>query len=236
MRLQKYMADCGVASRRKSEELILAGEVTVNGVTVRELGTKIDPQKDVVAYRGKAVKPQKKKIYILLNKPEGYVTTARDQFNRPTVIDLIKKDVKERVVPVGRLDYDTSGLLILTNDGDVVYKLTHPKNEVEKVYEAKLFGVPDSDTINLFKRGITIDGRKTRPAKLELLRVDGRFSYCRITIHEGRNRQVRKMCQAARHPVASLRRVAEGNIELGDLKKGSWRYLTDKEIRYLREL
>ena len=151
------MADCGVASRRKSEELILAGEVTVNGVTVRELGTKIDPQKDVVAYRGKAVKPQKKKIYILLNKPEGYVTTARDQFNRPTVIDLIKKDVKERVVPVGRLDYDTSGLLILTNDGDVVYKLTHPKNEVEKVYEAKLFGVPDSDTINLFKRGITID-------------------------------------------------------------------------------
>ena len=132
-RLQKYMADCGVASRRKSEELILAGEVTVNGVTVRELGTKIDPQKDVVAYRGKAVKPQKKKIYILLNKPEGYVTTARDQFNRPTVIDLIKKDVKERVVPVGRLDYDTSGLLILTNDGDVVYKLTHPKNEVEKV-------------------------------------------------------------------------------------------------------
>ena len=230
------MADCGVASRRKSEELILAGEVTVNGVTVRELGTKIDPQKDVVAYRGKAVKPQKKKIYILLNKPEGYVTTARDQFNRPTVIDLIKKDVKERVVPVGRLDYDTSGLLILTNDGDVVYKLTHPKNEVEKVYEAKLFGVPDSDTINLFKRGITIDGRKTRPAKLELLRGDGRFSYCRITIHEGRNRQVRKMCQAARHPVASLRRVAEGNIELGDLKKGSWRYLTDKEIRYLREL
>ena len=109
-RLQKYMADCGVASRRKSEELILAGEVTVNGVTVRELGTKIDPQKDVVAYRGKAVKPQKKKIYILLNKPEGYVTTARDQFNRPTVIDLIKKDVKERVVPVGRLDYDTSGI------------------------------------------------------------------------------------------------------------------------------
>ena len=132
-RLQKYMADCGVASRRKSEELILAGEVTVNGVTVRELGTKIDPQKDVVAYRGKAVKPQKKKIYILLNKPEGYVTTARDQFNRPTVIDLIKKDVKERVVPVGRLDYHTSGLLILTNHGDVVYKLTHPKNEVEKV-------------------------------------------------------------------------------------------------------
>ena len=160
------MADCGVASRRKSEELILAGEVTVNGVTVRELGTKIDPQKDVVAYRGKAVKPQKKKIYILLNKPEGYVTTARDQFNRPTVIDLIKKDVKERVVPVGRLDYDTSGLLILTNDGDVVYKLTHPKNEVEKVYEAKLFGVPDSDTINLFKRGITIDGRKDTPGKV----------------------------------------------------------------------
>lgn len=234
-RLQKYMADCGIASRRKSEELIQNGFVTVNGEVVKELGTKINPDKDVVAYKGKVIKPQNKKVYILLNKPEGYVTTAKDQFGRPTVLDLVK-DVKERVVPVGRLDYDTSGLLLLTNDGDVVYKLTHPKNEIDKVYEAKLFGVPDSNTINLFKRGITIDGRKTMPAKIELISVDGRFSWCYITIHEGRNRQVRKMCQAARHPVAMLRRVSEGEIKLGDLKKGSWRYLTDKEIRYLKEL
>lgn len=234
-RLQKYMADCGVASRRKAEELILKGLVGVNGETVTELGTKIDPERDEITFKGRIIKPEKKKVYIMLNKPEGYVTTAKDQFGRPTVLDLIK-DVKERLVPVGRLDYDTSGLLILTNDGDVVYKLTHPKNEINKVYEAKLFGVPDSNTINLFKNGITIDGKKTRPAKIELLRVDGRFAWCNITIHEGRNRQVRKMCQAARHPVATLRRVAEGEIYLGDLQKGSWRYLTDKEIRYLKEL
>lgn len=234
-RLQKYIADCGIASRRKAEELILKGLVKVNGEVVTELGTKVDPNKDEIVYKGKVIKPEKKKVYILLNKPEGYVTTAKDQFGRPTVLDLIK-DVKERLVPVGRLDYDTSGLLILTNDGDVVYKLTHPKSEIDKVYEAKLFGVPDSNTINLFKNGITIDGRKTEPAKIELLKVDGRFAWCHITIHEGRNRQVRKMCQAARHPVATLRRVAEGEIELGDLKKGSWRYLTDKEIRYLKGL
>ncbi|MDY4081538.1 MAG: pseudouridine synthase [Candidatus Metalachnospira sp.] len=234
-RLQKYMADCGVASRRRSEELIKEGLVSVNGIVVTELGVKIDPVKDKVAYKGKVLSLEKKKVYIMLNKPEGYVTTARDQFKRPTVMDLIK-DVKERVVPAGRLDYDTSGLLLLTNDGDVVYKLTHPKNEINKVYEAKLFGVPDSNTINLFRNGITIDGRKTRPAKIELIKVDGRFSWCNITIHEGRNRQVRKMCQAARHPVASLRRVAEGELCLGDLKKGCWRYLTDKEVHYLKEL
>lgn len=234
-RLQKYIADCGIASRRKAEELIEKGLVKVNDKVITELGTKIDPLKDEVKYKGKVIKPENKKVYILLNKPEGYVTTARDQFNRPTVLDLVK-DVKERVVPVGRLDYDTSGLLILTNDGDVVYKLTHPKSEVDKVYEAKLFGVPDSNTINLFKNGITIDGKKTQPAKIQLIKVDGRFSWCYITIHEGRNRQVRKMCQAARHPVSTLRRVAEGDIELGDLKKGEWRYLNDKEIRYLKGL
>lgn len=234
-RLQKYMADCGVASRRHAEELITKGFVKVNGNVVTELGTKIDEKKDIVEYKGKVIKPENKKVYIMLNKPEGYVTTARDQFNRPTVLDLVK-DVKERLVPVGRLDYDTSGLLILTNDGDAVYKLTHPKNEINKVYEAKLFGVPDSNTINLFRNGIMIDGKKTRPAKIELLIVDGRFSWCAITIHEGRNRQVRKMCQAARHPVATLRRVAEGEIYLGELKKGEWRYLTNKEIRYIKEL
>ncbi len=234
-RLQKFMAESGIASRRHAEELIKKGFVKVNGEVVTELGVKIDPNKDVVEYKGKNIKADSKKVYIMLNKPEGYVTTAKDQFGRPTVLDLIK-GVKERVVPVGRLDYDTSGMLILTNDGDVVYKLTHPKNEINKVYEAKLFGVPDSNTINLFRDGITIEGKKTRPAKIELLRVDGRFSWCNITIHEGRNRQVRKMCQAARHPVATLRRVAEGEIYLGDLKKGSWRYLTNKEIRYLKEL
>ncbi|GFI61137.1 ribosomal large subunit pseudouridine synthase B [Clostridiales bacterium] len=234
-RLQKYIADCGIASRRKAEGLILEGRVSVNGNIVTELGTKIDPNKDKILFDGKLIKPEDNKVYIVLNKPENYVTTASDQFGRPTVMDLIK-GVRERVVPVGRLDYDTSGLLLLTNDGDVVYKLTHPKSNIDKVYEAKLFGVPDSNTINLFRRGITIDGKKTSPAKIELIKVDGRFSWCNITIHEGRNRQVRKMCRAARHPVASLRRISEGEIYLGELKKGEWRYLTNKEIRYLKEL
>lgn len=234
-RLQKFMAECGIASRRHAEELIKKGLVKVNGEVVTELGFKINPNKDVVEYKGKNIKADAKKVYIMLNKPEGYVTTVKDQFGRPAVLDLVK-GVKERIVPVGRLDYDTSGMLILTNDGEAIYKLTHPKNEVNKVYEAKLFGVPDSNTINLFREGITIDGKKTRPAKIELLKVDGRFSWCNITIHEGRNRQVRKMCQAARHPVSTLRRVAEGELYLGDLKKGSWRYLTNKEIQYLKEL
>lgn len=234
-RLQKFMAERGIASRRHAEELIKKGLVKVNGTVVTELGVKIDPEKDIVEYNGKNVKADTNKVYIMLNKPEGYITTAKDQFGRPTVLDLIK-GVKERVVPVGRLDYDTSGMLILTNDGDVVYKLTHPKNEIKKVYEAKLFGVPDTNTINLFRYGMTIDGNKTHPARIELLKIDGRFSWCNITIHEGRNRQVRKMCQAARHPVATLRRVAEGELTLGDLKKGSWRYLTNKEIQYLKEL
>lgn len=234
-RLQKFMAECGIASRRHAEELIKKGLVKVNGEVVTELGFKINPNKDVVEYKGKNIKADAKKVYIMLNKPEGYVTTVKDQFGRPAVLDLVK-GVKERIVPVGRLDYDTSGMLILTNDGEAIYKLTHPKNEVNKVYEAKLFGVPDSNTINLFREGITIDGKKTRPAKIELLKVEGRFSWCNITIHEGRNRQVRKMCQAARHPVSTLRRVAEGELYLGDLKKGSWRYLTNKEIQYLKEL
>ena len=235
VRLQKYIADCGIASRRRAEELIGLGYIKVNGKVVTELGMKIDEENDEVHFRNKLIKPENKKVYIMVNKPEGYVSTSRDQFSRPTVMDLVK-DVKERIVPVGRLDYDTSGLLLLTNDGDAVYKLTHPKSEINKVYEAKLFGVPDSNVINLFKNGITIEGKKTAPAKIELITVDGRFSICRIIIHEGRNRQVRKMCQAARHPVSKLKRVREGDIELGDLAVGKWRHLTKAEVRYIKGL
>lgn len=235
VRLQKYLADAGIASRRKAEELILEGKVQVNGKTVTELGTKVDDKVDAVFYNGKRVINREPMVYIMLNKPEGFVTTVKDQFDRPTVMDLIKK-VKERVVPVGRLDYDTSGLLLLTNDGDLTYKLTHPKHNIEKTYLAKVYGTPDDDDVRKFKYGVSIDGRKTEPAKLEVLEENGKFSVCRITITEGRNRQVRKMCDAIKHPVAALKRISTGNLTLGELKKGQYRYLTEKEIKYLKSL
>lgn len=235
VRLQKFLAEAGIASRRKAEELVLAGKVKVNGVTVTELGTKIDDKKDEVLYNGKRVTLSEKHVYIMLNKPSGFVTTVKDQFNRPTVMDLIK-GVKERVVPVGRLDYDTSGLLLLTNDGELTYKLTHPSKKVEKTYIAKLFGRPDDKNIQEFRRGIMIDTGMTQPAKLEILEDLGKYCVCKITITEGKNRQVRKMCDAIKHPVATLQRVGTGEIELGDLKKGAYRYLTEKEIKYLKSL
>ena len=202
-RLQKFLAEAGIASRRKSEELIAAGRVQVNGQVVRELGVKIDPAKDKVLFDNKPVKAQEtKKVYIMLHKPEGYVTTAKEQFGRPAVLDLVQ-GVKERIFPVGRLDYDTSGLLLLTNDGDLTYKLTHPK-----------------------------------PAKIQILEKekDMRFCTAEIIIHEGKNRQVRKMCEAIKHPVAQLKRVATGELTLGDLPKGKYRYLTEREIKYLKKL
>ncbi|MCJ7856747.1 rRNA pseudouridine synthase [Lachnospiraceae bacterium NSJ-143] len=235
VRLQKFLADAGVASRRKAEELILAGKIQVNGVTVTELGTKVDNETDEVYYNGKRVKGAGKHVYIMLNKPEGFVTTVKDQFDRPTVMDLIK-GVKERVVPVGRLDYDTSGLLLLTNDGELTYKLTHPSKQVEKTYIAKLFGRPDENNIREFSYGVKIDTGLTQPAKLEILEDLGKYCVCKITITEGKNRQVRKMCDAIKHPVATLKRVGTGNIELGDLKKGAYRYLTDREVAYLKSL
>ena len=235
VRLQKYLAEAGIASRRKAEELILAGKVQVNGKTVTELGTKVDDKVDAVFYNGKRIINSEPMVYIMLYKPEGFVTTVKDQFDRPTVMDLIKK-VKERVVPVGRLDYDTSGLLLLTNDGDLTYKLTHPKHNIEKTYIAKVYGTPTEDDVRKFRYGVTIDGRKTEPAKLEIIEENGKFSVCRITITEGRNRQVRKMCEAIKHPVASLKRVSTGELTLGELKKGQYRHLTEKEVKYLKNL
>ncbi len=233
VRLQKFLADAGVASRRKAEELILAGKVSVNGTVVTTLGTKVDDKTDEVSYNGKKVVPNTHFVYVMLHKPEGYVTTVKDQFDRPTVMDLVKK-IPERIVPVGRLDYDTSGLLLLTNDGDLTYHLTHPKHKIEKVYLAKVFGRPDENAVNQFKWGVMIDGRRTEPAKLEILEDLGKYTMCRITITEGRNRQVRKMCEAVKHPVATLKRVATGDVALGDLAKGKYRFLTEEEVRSLK--
>lgn len=235
VRLQKYLADSGIASRRKAEELILEGRVKVNGVVVTELGTKVDDKTDIILFNNKEVRHDEKLVYIMLHKPEGYVTTVKDQFDRPTVMDLLK-GIKERVFPVGRLDYDTSGLLILTNDGDLTFKLTHPKHDIEKTYMAKLFGRPDINSMNQFKWGVMIDGKRTEPAKLEIVENSEKYCNCKIVIREGRNRQVRKMCEAIRHPVATLKRIGTGDLFLGDLDKGKYRYLTEKEVKYLKSL
>ncbi len=237
-RLQKFLAEAGVASRRKAEELIAAGRVKVNGVVIKEQGVKIDPRKDKVEFDGKALSQKaEKKVYLMLHKPEGYVTTSKEQFGRPAVLDLIH-GVPERIFPVGRLDYDTSGLLLLTNDGDLTYRLTHPKHDVDKTYIAKLYGVPDDGDLQKFRRGVVIDGRKTSPAKIQIIsrEKDLRFCTVEIQIHEGRNRQVRKMCDAIHHPVAQLKRIATGELKLGDLPKGKYRFLTEQEIKYLKSL
>lgn len=230
IRLQKYIAECGIASRRKAEELILEGKIRVNGIIVTELGTKINPSKDIVEYNNKVIEPEQRNVYILLNKPIGYVTTVKDQFNRPSVLDLVK--VKERIVPVGRLDFYTSGALILSNDGDFVYKVTHPKHEVNKTYNVTVKGIINEDEIEDLRSGVKIDNYITKPAKVKILKTDKdkNISRIQITIHEGKNRQIRKMCEAIGKKVLALHRSKIGNIDVKDLKIGEWRYLTDAEI------
>lgn len=235
MRLQKYMAKCGVASRRKSENIILEGRVKVNGKTITELGIKVDPDKDVVILDNKIIRMEKNNVYIIINKPEGYVTTVSDQFNRPTVIDLIRS-IDERIYPVGRLDYDTSGLLILTNDGNLTYKLTHPKHEINKEYIAKIKGIPNNKSLNEFKNGLKIEDYVTSKANIEIIETYKQNSQVKIIIHEGKNRQVRKMCKKIGHPVIKLKRVAIGDLNIDKMKTGEWRFLTAKEVEYLKNL
>lgn len=232
-RLQKYLAQCGVASRRKCEELILQGRVQVNGVTVTELGTKINPEKDKIKFDGKDIKQAQKLVYILLNKPIGYVTTADDQFGRDTVLDLVK--VKERIVPVGRLDMYTSGALILTNDGDFVYKVTHPKHEITKTYTVTVKGIIKNEEVEQLRKGVKIDDYTTRPAKVKILKTDEEkdISRLEITIHEGKNRQVRRMCESVGRRVIALHRSKIGNIGVKDIELGKWRYLKDFEVKTL---
>lgn len=233
MRLQKYLAHAGVASRRASEELIKQGRVAINGQTVTEMGIMVYAT-DKITVDGSPVllTTNPEKLYIALNKPVGYVTTAKDQFGRPTVLDLVK-DIKERLYPVGRLDYDTSGLILLTNDGDFTYRLTHPSHEIDKVYEAEVSGVPTSAEIKQFEAGLRIEDYITSPAKLSIVSVKGNNSVVHVTIHEGKNRQVRKMCKAIGHRVLKLKRISIGPIALMDLAEGKWRRLTDKEVESL---
>ena len=236
VRLQKIIAAAGIASRRAAEKLIEEGRVQVNGTTVTALGTKADPEVDDIRVDERRVKQPQRHRYFLLNKPRGYVTTRSDPEHRPTVLDLLK-GVREYVYPVGRLDFDSEGLLILTNDGDLAATLTHPKHEVERVYEAQVLGVPDAHDIERLSRGIVIEGRRTAPAQVELLRerrTEGDTSVLRVTIHEGRTRQVRKMAEAIGHPVRTLKRVRIGPVADKNLKLGSYRELTADEVRKLK--
>ncbi|NLY44523.1 MAG: rRNA pseudouridine synthase [Tissierella sp.] len=235
MRLQKYMAKCGVASRRKSEELIAEGLVQVNGRIIIEPGLVIDPDKDVVKVNNKIVRLESNKVYIMLNKPVGYVTTLKDEKDRNIVTDLIE-GVNERIYPVGRLDIDTSGLLILTNDGDLTQKLTHPSNKIVKRYIAVVEGVPNRIELERFRNGLRIDGRKTSKASVKIAKRYEHDSILDIEIYEGRNRQVKKMCEAINHPVKKLKRVSIGEIIIGGLEIGNWRYLDQEEIDYLKSL
>ena len=232
-RLQKFLANSGIASRRKCEEYILQGKVSVNGKIVDELGTKINPDKDVVKYNVKLVKKTDKKVYILLNKPIDYVTTVKDQFDRQTVLDLI--DIPEKVVPVGRLDMYTSGALLLTNDGDFVYKVTHPKYEIEKTYTVTIRGIATQDDVKKLENGVKIDDYVSGKAKVKILKTDEEknFSRLQITIHEGKNREVRKMCEAIDKKVLALHRRRIGNLDVKNIEIGKWRYLNKKEVEEL---
>ena len=235
IRLQKYIADCGITSRRKAEELIKQGKIKVNGQIIYELGTKINPQKDIVLYQNKKIKEKEKDVYILLNKPIGYVTTVKDQFGRPSVLDLVK--IKQRIVPVGRLDMYTSGALILTNDGDFVYQVTHPKHEIDKTYTVTIKGIVTKQDVELLKKGVKIEEYITKPAKVKILKTDFEKNNSRleITIHEGKNRQIRKMCEAVGYPVLALHRSKISGIDVKDLPLGKWRFLSKQEVeRILR--
>lgn len=233
-RLQKYMASCGIASRRKCEELILQGKVKVNDVLITELGTKINIEKDIVKYNGKIIKPEEEKVYIMLNKPEGYITSVKDEKGRKTVLDIVK--VKQRIYPIGRLDYDSSGLLLLTNDGDIYNKIIHPRVKINKKYLVNIKGSLSEEDIKKLKTGINIGDYVTAPACVKVISEKENTSLVEITIHEGKNRQIRRMCSALNHDVLTLKRISIGEIKLGYLNRGEYRYLTEKELSYLKNL
>ena len=236
VRLQKFLSNHGICSRRKAEELILNGLIKVNGEVVTQLGKKINPEKDEVIYKGNKIGKTDKKVYILLNKPIGYVTTTKDQFGRNTVLDLVK--VKEKILPVGRLDMYTSGALILTNDGEFIYKVTHPKYEVEKTYNVTLKGIITKDEIQNLEQGVKIENYISGNAKVKILKLDKEkdISRIEITIHEGKNREVRKMCNSIGKKVLALHRSKIENIDVKKLKLGEWRYLTNREVEKLLKL
>ncbi len=233
MRLQKYLAQCGVASRRHAEEMIADGKVSVNGVTITQMGTQVEDG-DRVCVNGKLVHPEEKKEYIIYHKPAGEVTTVSDPEGRTTVLDRFR-NFPVRLFPVGRLDYDSEGLLLLTNDGELADKMMHPSNEVNKAYLALVDGMVTMDEVKKLRNGIELDGRLTSPASVRVMKLEESRTHLLVTIHEGRNRQVRRMLDAVGHQVLALRRVQFGPLVLGNMKRGEWRRLTDEEVRALKE-
>lgn len=231
-RLQKILARAGIASRRQAEKLIRQGRVRVDGKVVTEMGTKVDPEEQSIECNGKPVFRPEKKIYILLHKPVGFLSTVHDPQGRPIVTDLLE-NVKERVYPVGRLDLDTEGALLLTNDGELAQNILHPSNEVKKTYVAKVKNRPGKKKLRALAGGIVLEGRKTWPASIEVLQAGPQTASIKIIIHEGRKRQVRKMFEAVGHPVLQLKRLAYGRLELGGLAPGKYRFLSPGDIELI---
>lgn len=234
IKIQKYFTDCGVMSRRAAEAEIAKGNVRINGEVAR-LGDRMTPEVDSITYLGKAIEMPKfkKNVYIMLNKPRGYLTTMSDDRGRATVAELVA-DVGERVYPVGRLDMDSEGLLLLTNDGALALKLTHPRHEIPKIYHVRVGGAVSRDVLKKLNSPMEIDGYKLMPVKTELISVKGDYSVLRMTLFEGRNRQIRKMCESVELEVLKLARIAIGDLKLGDLAPGKWRYLTRAQVEYLK--
>lgn len=233
MRLNKYIAHSGICSRRKADELIQQGQVTVNGLKV-ECGYDVE-EGDVVSVSGRIITPEKRLVYYILNKPTGYVTTADDEKGRPTVLELMP-DITERIYPVGRLDYNTSGMLIMTNDGDLAYKITSPKKNIYKTYIAEVNGMFFHKEAQRLQKGVNIGGYVTKPAEVEIIRQGSSSSIVQIRIAEGKNRQVRRMFEAVGHRVLSLHRTAIGDLKMAHLKEGMYRKMTVNELQYLRRL
>lgn len=235
LRLQKFLAKAGVASRRASEKLILEGKVMVNDKIVNELGTKVDPKVDLVKVNNKVCKIEENYVYIKMNKPIGVLTTVKDPYGRPTVMDILK-NVDTRVYPVGRLDMDSEGLLLLTNDGQATFKLTHPKFEIPKTYIVCVKGPIQNGAITRLENGIMLEDGLTYPAEIKVFKVDKNSSKLSIKIHEGRNRQIRRMFEAVGHRVISLKRTQIGSISINELKSGQWCYMSKKEINYIKNI
>lgn len=228
-RLQKILAKAGIASRRNAEELIRQGKVTVDGKVVTEMGCRVDPDRQVVAFEGRPLSREEEKIYLLLNKPRGYVTTLSDPQGRPIVSSLLT-GITSRVFPVGRLDFDTEGALILTNDGDFAESILHPRFEIERTYQAKVRGLPTREKIRLLEEGLELEGRKTWPARVSIIFTEPATTTVEITIHEGRKRQVRMMFAAIGHRVLALKRIAYGGLRLGGLPTGKYRHLSRADL------
>jgi 23S rRNA pseudouridine2605 synthase len=234
IRIQKFFTDCGVLSRRAAEEEIKAGHVRING-EIAQIGQKIDPEHDRGTYQGKPVTmdTHPRNVYVMLNKPRGYVTTMHDEQGRPCVTALIK-DIPVRIYPIGRLDMDSEGLLLMTNDGELANKLTHPKHEIPKIYHVKIAGTVTQDQLKALSKPMNIDGYVIQPVEVKLISIQQDHCVLRMTLYEGRNRQIRKMCQSQKLSILTLRRIAIGDLELGNLAPGQWRYLTQSQVQYLK--